>query len=50
MQSILIILKKALEENIIKADVMYGDTGQVDLGYYCYKKGYFQSTRLLLKS
>ena len=32
-------LKKALEENIIKADVMYGDTGQVDLGYYCYKRG-----------
>ena len=34
-----ISLKKALEENIIKADVMYGDTGQVDLGYYCYKRG-----------
>ena len=32
-------LKKALEENIINADVMYGDTGQVDLGYYCYKRG-----------
>ena len=46
-----ISLKKALEENIIKADVMYGDTGKVDLGYYCYKRGIpFQSTRLLLKS
>ena len=32
-------LKKALEENIINADVMYGNTGQVDLGYYCYKRG-----------
>ena len=29
-------MKKALEENIIKADVMYGYTGKVDLGY-CYK-------------
>lgn len=34
-----ISLKKSLEENIIKADVMYGDSGKVDLGYYCYKRG-----------
>ena len=27
------------KENIIKADVMYGDSGKVDLGYYCYKRG-----------
>ena len=32
-------ISEPTEENIIKADVMYGDTGQVDLGYYCYKRG-----------
>ena len=32
-----ISLKERVEEDIRKADVMYGDSGQVDLGYYCYK-------------
>ena len=33
-----ISLKQALEEDIIDADVMYGDTGKVDLGYYCFTR------------
>ena len=32
-----ISLKERVEEDIRKADIMYGDGGQVDLGYYCFK-------------
>ena len=32
-----ISLKERVEEDIRKADVMYGDSGKVDLGYYCFK-------------
>ena len=32
-----ISLKERVEEDIRKADIMYGDSGQVDLGYYCFK-------------
>ena len=34
-----ISLKERVEEDIRKSDVMYGDSGKVDLGYYCFKFG-----------
>ena len=33
------VLKERVEEDIRKSDVMYGDSGKVDLGYYCFKFG-----------
>ena len=33
------LTQERVEEDIRKSDVMYGDSGKVDLGYYCFKFG-----------